>query len=106
MTQADAIYEDHAAFAQPKLSLMPSELIRRQAYATFMYDPVAINNRPHHRRRDADVGQRLPPSRGHLARDRQEVAARQFDGVSDADLHVIVAGNVAEVFGFDLACLT
>ena len=45
MTQADAIYEDHSMFAQPKLSLKPSELIRRQAKATFMYDPVAINNR-------------------------------------------------------------
>ena len=45
MTQADAIYDDHSMFASPKLSLKPSELIRRQCAATFMYDPVAINNR-------------------------------------------------------------
>src|SRR4051812_1011413 len=32
MTQADAIYEDHSAFAKPKLSMRPSELIRRQAW--------------------------------------------------------------------------
>ena len=45
MTQADAIYEDHSMYASPKLSMKPSELIRRQCAATFMYDPVAINNR-------------------------------------------------------------
>ena len=45
MTQADTIYEDHSMFARPKLSMKPSELIRRQCHATFMYDPVAINNR-------------------------------------------------------------
>ena len=68
MTQADAIYDDHTMYAKPKLSLKPSELIRRQCAATFMYDPVAINNRDDHRHRDADVGQRLPPPRGHVAR--------------------------------------
>ena len=45
MTQADAIYRDHAMYAKPKLSMLPSELIRRQCAATFMYDPVAIHNR-------------------------------------------------------------
>src|SRR4029077_3316253 len=45
MTQADAIYADHSMYSKPKLSLKPSELIRRQCSATFMYDPVAINNR-------------------------------------------------------------
>ena len=67
MTQADAIYEDHNMWARPKLSLKPSELIRRQCAATFMYDPVAINNRDDHRRGDADVGQRLPAPRRHVA---------------------------------------
>ena len=32
-------------YAQPKLSLKPSELLQRQAHATFMFDPVAVNNR-------------------------------------------------------------
>jgi predicted TIM-barrel fold metal-dependent hydrolase len=104
MTQADAIYEDHAAFAQPKLSLMPSELIRRQAYATFMYDPVAINNRAITGVETLMWGNDYPHPEGTWPAS-QEVAARQFDGVSDADLHAIVAGNAAEVFGFDLARL-
>ncbi|MCU1466966.1 MAG: amidohydrolase family protein [Actinomycetia bacterium] len=105
MTQADAIYEDHAAFAQPKLSLKPSELIRRQAYATFMYDPVAINNRAITGVETLMWGNDYPHPEGTWPAS-QEVAARQFDGVSDADLHAIVAGNAAEVFGFDLAALS
>ena len=68
-------------YASPKLSLKPSELIRRQCAATFMYDPVAINNRAHHRRRDAHVGQRLPAPRRHVARvaggQRRPVRRRQ-----------------------------
>jgi predicted TIM-barrel fold metal-dependent hydrolase len=105
MTQADAIYEDHAAFAQPKLSLKPSELIRRQAWATFMYDPVAVNNRAITGVETLMWGNDYPHPEGTWPKS-QEVAAQQFDGVTDADLHAIVAGNAAEVFGFDLAALT
>ena len=39
MTQADVIYEAHSMYATPKLSLKPSELIRRQSAATFMFNP-------------------------------------------------------------------
>ena len=67
MTQADAIYEDHSMWAKPKLSLLPSELIRRQCAATFMYDPVAINNRAT-TGVETLVGQRLPAPRRHVAR--------------------------------------
>ena len=102
MTQADAIYEDHSMYATPKLSLKPSELIRRQCAATFMYDPVAINNRDTTGRRDPHVGQRLPAPRRHLARVAGRCNADQFDGVSREDLDAIVSGNAAKVFGFDL----
>jgi predicted TIM-barrel fold metal-dependent hydrolase len=105
MTQADAIYEDHSAFAQPKLSMKPSELIRRQAHATFMYDPVAINNREITGVETLMWGNDYPHPEGTWPAS-QAAAARQFDGVSDADLHAIVAGNAAEVFGFDLSVLS
>ena len=35
----------------------------------------------------------------------QDVARDQFSDVSDDDLHAIVGGNAAKVFGFDLASL-
>src|SRR3954464_5612133 len=101
MTQADAIYEDHSAFAQPKLSMRPSELIRRQAWATFMYDPVAVNNRAITGVETLMWGNDYPHPEGTWP-ESQAVAARQFDGVSQAELEAIVSGNAARVFGFDL----
>jgi len=101
MTQADSIYEDHDAFAKPKLSIKPSELIRRQCHATFMYDPVAVNNRSITGVETLMWGNDYPHPEGTWP-SSQEVAARQFADVSDDDLHAIVAGNAARVFGFDL----
>ena len=101
MTQADAIYEDHATYASPKLSLRPSELIRRQCAATFMYDPVAINNRAITGVETLMWGNDYPHPEGTWPQS-QTVAIDQFDGVPDDELHAIVAGNAADVFGFDL----
>ena len=101
MTQADAIYEDHSMYASPKLSLKPSELIRRQCAATFMYDPVAINNRATTGVETLMWGNDYPHPEGTWP-ESQAVNADQFDGVSEADLHAIVCGNAATVFGFDL----
>jgi predicted TIM-barrel fold metal-dependent hydrolase len=99
MTQADAIYEDHAAFARPKLSLKPSELIRRQAHATFMYDPVAINNRHITGVETLMWGNDYPHPEGTWP-SSQEVAAKQFADVPDDELRAIVGGTAAAVFGF------
>ena len=104
MTQADSIYEDHSMFARPKLSMKPSELIRRQCHATFMYDPVAINNRHITGIETLMWGNDYPHPEGTWPIS-QEVAAKQFDGVSDDDVKAIVGGTAAEVFGFDLSRL-
>ncbi len=101
MTQADAIYEDHSMYASPKLSLKPSELIRRQCAATFMYDPVAINNRGITGVETLMWGNDYPHPEGTWP-ESQSVNADQFDGVSQEDLDAIVSGNAAKVFGFDL----
>jgi predicted TIM-barrel fold metal-dependent hydrolase len=101
MTQADAIYADHQMYAQPKLSLQPSELIRRQCAATFMYDPVAINNRATTGVETLMWGNDYPHPEGTWPQS-QSVNADQFDGVSHDDLEAIVSGNAARVFGFDL----
>ena len=80
MTQADAIYEDHSMYASPKLSLKPSELIRRQCAATFMYDPVAINNRGTTGVETLMWGNDYPHPEGTWP-ESQTVNADQFDGV-------------------------
>ena len=85
MTQADAIYEDHIMYARPKLSLKPSELIRRQAHATFMYDPVAINNRHITGVETIMWGNDYPHPEGTWP-SSQEIAAKQFADVPDDEL--------------------
>ena len=104
MTQADAIYEDHSMWAKPKLKLLPSELIQRQCAATFMYDPVAINNRDITGVETLMWGNDYPHPEGTWPTS-QEVASDQFADVSDEDLRAIVSGNAANVFGFDVASL-
>jgi predicted TIM-barrel fold metal-dependent hydrolase len=101
MTQADAIYADHSMWANPKLSLKPSELIRRQCAATFMYDPVAINNRHTTGIETLMWGNDYPHPEGTWP-ESQAVNADQFDGVDLAEVAEIVGGNAARVFGFDL----
>jgi predicted TIM-barrel fold metal-dependent hydrolase len=101
MTQADAIYEDHSMFTRPKLSLKPSELIRRQCHATFMNDPVAINNRAFTGIETLMWGNDYPHPEGTWPAS-QEIAESQFADLSDAELAAIVSGNAAKVFGFDL----
>jgi predicted TIM-barrel fold metal-dependent hydrolase len=99
MTQADAIYADHEKWAHPKLSLKPSELIRRQCHATFMYDPVAINNRATTGVETLMWGNDYPHPEGTWP-SSQEVCAAQFDGVPDDEVRAIVGGTAARVFGF------
>ena len=99
MTQADAIYADHEKWAHPKLSLKPSELIRRQCHATFMYDPVAVNNRGTTGIETLMWGNDYPHPEGTWP-SSQEVCAAQFDGVPDDELRAIVGGTAARVFGF------
>ncbi len=104
MTQADEIYDRHQMYARPKLSVKPSDLIRRQAHATFMYDPVAVNNRHVTGVETLMWGNDYPHPEGTWPAS-QELCGKQFDGVADSEVHAIVGGTAAKVFGFDLARL-
>ncbi len=57
MTQADLIYEAHSMFSKKHLTMKPSELIARQAHATFMNRSRRHQQSPHHRDRGDHVGQ-------------------------------------------------
>ncbi|MBM3694188.1 MAG: amidohydrolase [Actinobacteria bacterium] len=100
MTQADAIYRDHAMYARPKLSMLPSELIRRQCAATFMYDPVAINNRHVTGIETLMWGNDYPHPEGTWPKSRA-VNDEQFAGVPVDDARAIVHDNAARLFGFE-----
>ena len=101
MTQADEIYEAHHMWTRPKLSLKPSELIRRQCAATFMHDPVAVANRGATGIDTLMWGNDYPHPEGTWPHS-QARCAEQFEGVPDDELAAIVGGNAARVFGFDL----
>jgi predicted TIM-barrel fold metal-dependent hydrolase len=102
MTQADQIYEDHIMYARPRLSLKPSELIRRQGHATFMYDPIAINNRHLTGIETIMWGNDYPHPEGTWP-SSQEIAVEQFADVPDDEVRAIVSGTASAVFGFDLS---
>ena len=101
MTQADAIYDAHQMWAKPKLSLKPSELIRRQCAATFMHDPVAVANREFTGVETLMWGNDYPHPEGTWP-NSQARCAEQFEGVPGDELASIVGGNAARVFGFAL----
>lgn len=101
MTQADEVYEAHHMWAKPKLSLKPSELIRRQCHATFMYDPAAINNRYITGVETLMWGNDYPHPEGTWPTSQAQ-CADQFAGVADDEVAAIVGGTAARVFGFDL----
>jgi predicted TIM-barrel fold metal-dependent hydrolase len=66
-----------------------------------MYDPVAINNRHITGVETLMWGNDYPHPEGTWPIS-QEIAAKQFDGVSEEELRAIVGGTAAEVFGFNL----
>jgi predicted TIM-barrel fold metal-dependent hydrolase len=100
MTQADEIYEKHHMWAKPKLSLKPSELIRRQAHVTFQNDPVAVSNRAWTGVEPLMWGSDYPHPEGTWP-NSSEICGKQLDGVSDAEKRAILGGNAAKVFGFE-----
>jgi predicted TIM-barrel fold metal-dependent hydrolase len=102
MTQADLIYRDHEKWARPTLSLKPSELIRRQCHATFMYDPVAINNRAITGVETLMWGNDYPHPEGTWPTSQAQ-CAEQFAAVDDDDVRAMVGGTAARVFGFEVA---
>ncbi len=104
MTQADLIHEAHSMFTKHRLTMKPSELIARQAHATFMNDPVAINNRYVTGIETIMWGNDYPHPEGtwpHSAAALDE----QFKDVPEAEKTAMVCGTAARVFGFDVARL-
>jgi predicted TIM-barrel fold metal-dependent hydrolase len=104
MTQADLIYEDHSKYSKQRLSLKPSQLIRRQAHATFMLDHVAINNRYITGIETIMWGNDYPHPEGTWPNSAAALT-EQFRDIPEAEVAAMVCGTAARVFGFDLEVL-
>jgi predicted TIM-barrel fold metal-dependent hydrolase len=100
MTQADEIYEKHQMWAKPKLSLKPSELIRRQCHVTFQNDPVAVNNLGVTGVEPLMWGSDYPHPEGTWP-NSHAICASILAKLPDASKRAIVGGTAARVFGFE-----
>ncbi|MDH3689116.1 MAG: amidohydrolase [Gammaproteobacteria bacterium] len=86
-------------WVRPKLELLPSEYFARQGYLTFSDDPVALNNISFTGADSLLWGSDYPHDEGTFPHS-QDVIARTFKGVSEADRRKIVFENASRLYGF------
>jgi predicted TIM-barrel fold metal-dependent hydrolase len=99
MTQMDEIYEKHHMWAQPKLSMKPSELCRRQVHVTFQNDPVGVHNRTFTGVEALLWGSDYPHPEGTWPRSREYVD-EQLRDVAEDERRAMAGGTAARLFGF------
>jgi predicted TIM-barrel fold metal-dependent hydrolase len=100
MTQMDEIYEKHQMWVSPKLSMKPSDFVRRQVHVTFQNDPVGIHNRLFTGVEPLLWGSDYPHPEGTWPRSH-EICSQQLAGVPDAEKRAILGGTAARIFGFE-----
>jgi len=95
----DGRFEKLAFTPKRPLQAPPGYYIRRQAKATFMWDPVAIANREFTGIECLMWGNDYPHEEGSFPHS-QEWVSKQFAGIPEADIERMVRGNARDVFGF------
>ena len=85
----------------PKLDAPPSYYLKRQAHATFMWDPMAIQNRDITGTDCLLWGNDYPHLEGSFPFS-QEWNDKQFAGVPEEEIDTIVRGNAAKLFGINV----
>ena len=93
----DEAYRQHGMFVKPKLSMLPSELIRRQIYASFQHDKSAVAAVTHMDLPNVMWGSDYPHLEGTYPR-TQEVLRELFDDAEDHIRERITVGTFNELF--------
>ncbi len=98
----DEVYAAHAIFVQPKLSLRPSEILRRQVKCSFQSDRACILARAVTGHEAILWASDYPHNEGTFPRSR-EVIRGLFEGVeiSERERADILGGNARRLFRFD-----
>jgi predicted TIM-barrel fold metal-dependent hydrolase len=100
----DEVYRAHAVYVNPKLSLRPSEIIRRQVKCSFQSDRACILSRSVTGSEVLMWGADYPHAEGTFPNSR-EVIRGLFEGVeiSEREKADILGGNAARLFRFQPA---
>ncbi len=95
----DEVAEGHDIFVQPKLSMKPSEIIKRQVYASFQYDRACIMSRSVTGHKGLIWGSDYPHHEGTFPNSRR-VVDHLFDGIdiSEEEKADIIGLNGARLF--------
>ena len=95
----DEVYEAHAPFVRPKLSLTPREIIARQVACSFQTDRACIMSRSVTGAQALMWGADYPHHEGTFPRSK-EIVAHLFDDIeiSEQDKADIIGGNAARLF--------
>jgi predicted TIM-barrel fold metal-dependent hydrolase len=95
----DEVYTAHAIFVKPKLSRMPSQIVRDQVSASFQYDRACIMSRSVTGTRALLWGSDYPHSEGTFPH-TPDVLGKLFDGIdiSEQEKADIIGGNAARLF--------
>lgn len=95
----DEVYEAHHHFVRPKLSVPPSEVIKRQVYASFQHDRACIMSRNVTGKHNLMWASDYPHAEGTFPNSK-EVVAQLFEGIdiSDEDKALILGGNAKDLF--------
>ena len=75
--------------------------MKRQAHATFMWDPVAVHNRAFTGLDSLMWGNDYPHHEGSFPYS-QEWIDKMFAGVPEDEVDQIVRGNAARIFGLEV----
>lgn len=95
----DEVNEAHHMFVNPKLSLLPSEIIQRQVAASFQYDRACIMSRAVTGHQALMWGADYPHNEGTYPRSRQVVASLFDDiDIDEQERSDIIGGNAARLF--------
>lgn len=97
----DEVYVAHDVFVRPKLSMMPSDIIKRQVTASFQHDRACIMSRSVTGTRALMWASDYPHNEGTFPVS-QDVLGKLFDGIdiSEEEKQDIVGGNAARLFRF------
>jgi len=93
----DEAYRQHGMFVRPKLSRLPSEIIRQQVYASFQHDKSSVEIVEATGYRNVMWGDDYPHLEGTYGH-TQSTLHELFDGVSDEIRERVTRGTFNELF--------